>query len=354
MANKVTEIIPQMWQIDSGENGPTVTILGGVHGSEKAGVQVVQNLLQSDLAALVQKGKLNFGIGNPVAVEQGVRFLQGDFDLNRSFGPLPLDLEKTIAAMRAQLLKPIIADSDVLLDLHATIKPSEPMLLSPNKLQDPLMQKLVPVLGIKKVITGKGMYAEDGTGVTTDCYAHSNGRVGITLETGWQEDMTLVPRVQQSVLRALSAIGLSPSSGEVIEPLEIEAYDAYWSVTASPSFAFTQEWENFAKLPCGTHFATRDGVKLKTPCDSFMIFQKPKERIVPGIEACLLLRNPQVAKGMRFWETVQENPTYPRVPEWIRMMEEALKEAGGIGTIGVTNGMIQDAYGKCSGNEALP
>ena len=62
MTNKATEIIPQVWQIDSGKNGPTVTVLGGVHGSEKAGVQVVQNLLQSDLAALVQKGKLNLGI----------------------------------------------------------------------------------------------------------------------------------------------------------------------------------------------------------------------------------------------------------------------------------------------------
>ncbi|TSC57303.1 MAG: hypothetical protein Greene041619_1239 [Candidatus Peregrinibacteria bacterium Greene0416_19] len=293
MAPHITEIIQQVWQIDSGESGPVVTILGGVHGSEKAGVHVVRNLLRSDLAALVRKGRLNLGIGNPCAVELCERFVKGDYDLNRVFGLLPPGVEQTIAAARGQLLKPIIAASDLLIDIHATIKPSEPMLLSPNLLDDPLMQKIVPVLGIQKVITGKGMYAENGNGATTDCYAHSQGRVGITLETGWQEDMTLVPRVQQSILRALSVIGLGPPMNEAIEPMEIEAYDAYWSVTASSSFSFTQEWANFATLPAGTHFATRDGVELVTPCDSLMIFQKSKERIVPGTEACLLLRDPQ-------------------------------------------------------------
>ncbi len=285
-----SEIAPHVWQIDSGIPGPTVLVLGGVHGSEKPGVEIVQRLLGSDLSRIVERGKLILGIGNPLAVEQNRRFLEGDRDLNRCFALLTEAQRQTVAGKRAEVLKLIIARADVLLDLHATIKPSDPMVLSPNDPTQEPLKSIIPVLGIEKIITGSGLYKENGDGVTTQCYAHAQGKTGITVEAGWQEDMTLVARVHKAVLRALAVIGVSKPSDEVVEPVQHEYFESYWSVAATDDFQFVGEWGNFEELPSGTHFATRDGKKLVTPWDSLMVFQKKPENIVPGDEACQLLR----------------------------------------------------------------
>ena len=279
MPASATELCPQIWQIDSGKDGPTVTVLGGVHGSEVPGIQVVQNLLKSNIQSLVYKGKLNIGIGNPAAVAENARFPKEDFDLNRSFGEVPPQYQNSIAAKRAAELKPVLTETNVLLDIHSTLNPSEPIVLSPNNIRDEMLQKLIQLFGIRKVITGEGL-ASGTTGVCTDTYVWQNGGLGITLETGWQEDTEVIPRIEKAVTKALEIIGISCLClDDDIKITETDQYEAYWSVPASDTFEFTKTWANFSLIPKGTHFATDNGEKLITPRSSYIIFQKSSHRL---------------------------------------------------------------------------
>ncbi|MEK7530585.1 MAG: succinylglutamate desuccinylase/aspartoacylase family protein [Patescibacteria group bacterium] len=288
MAN-ITQIIPDIWVVESGVPGPRVVVLGGVHGDELPGVQVVRKLLACDLSSLVTRGTLTIGIGNPAAVMANARFVPGDFDLNRSFGVVPLECKDSIAVQRAEALKPFLAAVDVLIDIHATIKPSLPMIISPSTADHQLLRELVSVFGIKKVITGPAL-AADAAGMTTDAFVFQHGGLGITLETGWMMDTSVVSRVEKAVLAALGVIGIAPTAHSMHHEVEIEHYDAYWSVPASGAFVFTREWDDFALITKGECFATDSGVPLVVPQDSYLLFQKPQLLLKAGTEACLMLR----------------------------------------------------------------
>ncbi|PIQ78152.1 hypothetical protein COV82_01780 [Candidatus Peregrinibacteria bacterium CG11_big_fil_rev_8_21_14_0_20_46_8] len=58
------EIAPHVSQYQGSEAGPSVTILGGVHGNEITGVEVIESLKSLLAHNAVQKGTLNLGIGN--------------------------------------------------------------------------------------------------------------------------------------------------------------------------------------------------------------------------------------------------------------------------------------------------
>jgi succinylglutamate desuccinylase len=282
------EIAPYVWHIESKNPGPHAVILGGTHGNEKPGVVVIEKLLGRGMKRYVGRGSLTLGIGNPAAVEADARFVQGDFDLNRSFGKVPAKFAKSIAVKRAKELKPILSSADVLKDVHATIKPSRALILSPNA-GNPLLKKILLAFGIGTVITGKAL-AEDATGMTTDAYVYRQGGVGITLETGGMKDTSIVPRTVAGIMASLGVIGITPPYKHKVPTKRLERFNAYWSVPASDEFAFTNSWPNFARLPEGTHFATDREEKLVVPCDSYMVFQKPAELLKPGTEACLILR----------------------------------------------------------------
>ncbi len=288
--NNMNKIADDIWMFDSGLPGPRVTVLGGVHGNEKPGIEVVEDFKRHDWDGVITRGSFTFGIGNPAAVLADVRYPEGDFDLNRSFGTVPTEHQHSIAVARAEVLKPILAATDLLIDIHATLKPARPITLSPNPSLNPLLRKLLPLFRVKTVITGKAL-AEDASGKTTDAYVYEHGGIGITLETGWMGDTAIVPRSEGGIMAALKVMGVAPNVElEHTIPIALDMFDAYWSVPASADFVFTTTWENFSLLPKGTHFATDTGKKLLAPEDSYVIFPKVAKLLRPGTEACLLLR----------------------------------------------------------------
>lgn len=290
MAKMVKKVADEIWQFDSGVPGPRVTALGGVHGNERPGIEVVEDFKKHDWAGVITHGSLTFGIGNPAAALADVRYPEGDFDLNRSFGIVPPEHEHSIAVARAEILKPILAATDLLIDIHATLKPARPITLSPNPSDNTLLKKLLPLFRVKTVITGKAL-AEDASGKTTDAYVYEHGGIGITLETGWMGDVSIVPRTEEGIMNALQVMGVAPTAELTpMIPIELDAYDAYWSVPASADFTFADNWENFSFISKGTLFATDTGKKLLAPEDSYIIFPKVANLLKPGTEACLLLR----------------------------------------------------------------
>ncbi len=138
-----------------GRPGPALTILGGVHGNELVGIAVVEKLLEAmaELAKVksrsrtegaVMRGSLTLAIGNPAAVARKTRGSQDHADLNRCFGSeVVVDFDDNddddggaagsgiaddAERARARLLAPLLAASDILVDLHATNKPSPPFI----------------------------------------------------------------------------------------------------------------------------------------------------------------------------------------------------------------------------------
>ncbi|MDJ0634943.1 MAG: succinylglutamate desuccinylase/aspartoacylase family protein [Xenococcaceae cyanobacterium MO_188.B29] len=107
---------------DSGKLGPTVCIVGGVHGDEICGPIAIDRL-ERKLATenYLLRGRLMTLIANSEAIRLKKRFV--DFDLNRAF--------KNSAAFghEAQLAKcltPYLKEVDYLLDLHSTSAATRP------------------------------------------------------------------------------------------------------------------------------------------------------------------------------------------------------------------------------------
>ena len=73
-------------RFDSGNPGPTLIVVGGVHGSEPAGVKAGERVLEriSDCGATLS-GRIVFLRGNVDALAAGCRYI--DMDLNRMWQP---------------------------------------------------------------------------------------------------------------------------------------------------------------------------------------------------------------------------------------------------------------------------
>lgn len=86
-----------------------VLVLGGMHGNELLGVELVRSLQESPIVGV------DVRIANQRAVERGVRFTETD--LNRSFGG---KVGSGYEAVQAKELTRVTRDYDVVLDFHNT------------------------------------------------------------------------------------------------------------------------------------------------------------------------------------------------------------------------------------------
>jgi len=275
--------IPYAWKCSGKGKGLTVTILGGVHGNETVGVDIVQNLLVEMMQGKVQQGVLQVALGNIEAIKQGKRFIEKD--LNRCFGH---PKGKSIEEIRANQLKPLLMDTDVLLDIHGTIKPSKPFIGSPNP--DNKLASVLPYIGLPTLITGEG-YAQKGNPIYTDAFVAEAGGLGITIEAGWLEDPKVM-QIQKNIHDALVMLGIFEGDKSKLTPVDLQMWDAYWNVVTNDNFQFAQDWQNFQEVPAGTLIATdpNGAGDIVVPEDSIILFPKSKANLVIGNEACIIAK----------------------------------------------------------------
>ncbi len=109
--------VPFVWSFEADRPGPHVMIAGLTHGNEPAGRAAVLRLIEEAVCPLA--GRLTLALVNPAAAAAGRRFL--DRDMNRLWRDDWLDGDGSSGeAARARELRPILAQVDVLLDLHTT------------------------------------------------------------------------------------------------------------------------------------------------------------------------------------------------------------------------------------------
>ena len=293
--------------------GPRLIVLGAVHGNETAGTRGIERVIAEldDGSLTLQRGSLTLvPITNPLAYTKKQRM--GERNLNRNLYPnaTPQDYEDRIA----NVLCPLLAENEVLLDLHSFHTPGEPfaMIGPPNNTGtlEPFAhaekeQALALRLGPRRIVEGwldtyatgvqqrlartqpeqraQLLSTDPRYGVGTTEYMRSQGGYGVTLECG-QHDDPAAPQVAWRAIRntlahlnMVDASNPAPTVGiellrltEVVDRLHADDH-------------FVQAWASYDRVSAGQTIGRRhDGSLLSAPQDGHIVFPNPTA--LPGNE----------------------------------------------------------------------
>jgi predicted deacylase len=283
--------------------GPRLIVTGAVHGNETCGSKAIQRVaaeLDSGVLQLLRGSLTLVPVTNPLAYERGQRM--GDRNLNRNLYPnaMPQDYEDHIA----NVLCPLLADHDVLLDLHSYQSPGEPfVMLGPQDNTGELEpfahaaqeEALALRLGPRRIVEGWLQTYAEGVkvrlartqgadraqllstdpryGVGTTEYMRSQGGYGVTLECG-QHDDPQAPEVGWRAIRhtlALLQMVDAPPPTPTAEPQMLRLTQVIDKHHADDRF--TQAWSSYDPVTKGQTIGERhDGTPVQADADGFIVF----------------------------------------------------------------------------------
>ena len=190
-----------IWELNSPKSGPTLIIIGQIHGNEPAGFEVIQRLLKikKQLAKTMRGGRLILIHGNVKASKSNKRYTNKGMDLNRTW-LLPKEQKKypprrdSYEWKRHNEIKPFLqADKNTfLLDMHSSSNPTKPFLVLPsiNRTYTRLINKLgvSALFGWNNLLPGERSTLEwvnmhGGVGMGVECGQHTDPK---TVENAWQ------------------------------------------------------------------------------------------------------------------------------------------------------------------------
>ena len=207
-----------IWQAEGGQAGTHIVVLGGVHGDEMTGVQVVNTLrdIFEKGERRIEKGKLTLILGNEEAIRIGKRGTTDERNLNRMFsdehltGPI-LDFYES---RRAHELVPILKSADISIDIHSTSVQTLPFLPCAFS---PRHEKIYRWFDAKIILSDPD-FVLGGQRSTTDEYVDYCGGVGICFETGWAKDTGRLPAVTSGILNILADQNLISVTKPLVPP----------------------------------------------------------------------------------------------------------------------------------------
>lgn len=293
--------------------GTKLIVLGAVHGNEIAGTRGIERVLAELGSGMlqIQRGSLTLvPVCNPLAYQKAQR--NGERNLNRNLRPsdAPQDFEDKVA----NVLCPLLAGHDVLLDLHTFQAQSEPFsMLGPSNNQGDLEpfahadaeQELALCLGPRRIVEGwLATYAEgvkerlvrthphdrasllstdSSYGIGTTEYMRSWGGYAITLECGQHADAAAPGVAYRAIRNTLAHLGLvdeaAPASCPAPEFLRLtQVVDRYHAHDV-----FIKPWASFDAVRAGECIAIRqDGTPVLSSSDGYIVF--PNAQATPGNE----------------------------------------------------------------------
>lgn len=295
------------------EPGPRLIVTGAVHGNETCGSRAIERVARAfDSGALVlQHGSVTLvPITNPLAYQRGQRI--GERNLNRNLYPntTPQDYEDRIA----NVLCPLLAEHDVLLDLHSFHSPGAPfVMLGPQDNDGTLEpfshaaseQALALRLGPRRIVEGwlqtyaegvRNRLARTGPGdrahllstdprygVGTTEYMRSQGGYGVTLECGQHDDPAAPEVAWQAIRNTLAHLGLvgGPRPQATPDPQLLRLTQVVDKTHAGDRF--TRPWSSYDPIVRGQPIGLReDGSDVVASDDGFIVF--PNAAAVAGNE----------------------------------------------------------------------
>jgi uncharacterized protein len=294
--------------------GPRLIVTGAVHGNETCGTRAIERVL-AEIAAgalAIVRGTVTFvPVCNPLAYAKGERM--GERNLNRRLVPTPEP--STYEDRVANVLCPLLAAHEVLLDLHSFRGAGEPFVLrGPADNRGPLEPfghegaeaALAAHVGPSRIVDGwMDAYAggierrraraaagdavaaaaiEDPVyGVGTTEYMRTQGGYGITLECGQHDDPQAPMVGYRAIRQTLALLGLADL------PLAppVAALECLRLATVVDRDAegdrFVRPWSSFDPLAAGELVALRaDGTEVRAPAAGHIVF--PDASAPPGHE----------------------------------------------------------------------
>jgi succinylglutamate desuccinylase len=266
--------------IDSKKAGPTVTIMGGVHGNEPCGVKTLLYLIEN--LELIS-GKVNLIFGNPKAIEKKVRYI--DTNLNRIFKEdkdLSQKEKESYEYSRSREIIPYLIESDVLIDLHSiSSKETNPFVICN---EDSLsLAKHLPVSicchGFDSIEPG-----------ATEYFIYKNKKMGVCIECGFHEKDETFQFALNSVNILLSKLGMISTdiNYETKHDQKILKAD-YIYKTKTDEFRVAKKFKNFEPISAGQHIATDGDEKIFSNCDQYIVFADDRNEV--GGEGFIYLKD---------------------------------------------------------------
>jgi len=293
--------------------GPKLIVTGAVHGNETAGTRGIERVL-----AEIERGDIDITHGcvtfvpitNPLAYNHQRRM--GERNLNRRLQPgaAPREYEDRIA----NALCPLLAEHDVLLDLHSFRGEGQPFVLrGPDNNRGDLEPfahaaaeaELARHVGVRRVVDGwlsayaagvaqrraraltPGAVHEDPAyGVGSTEYMRSVGGYCVTLECGQHDDPQGPDVAHHAIRQTLALLGIAEGPALALvpptSPFEclslVEVIDRH-----APGDQFAQPWKSFDPVAGGQTIALRvDGTPVLAPHDGYIVF--PDVGALPGHE----------------------------------------------------------------------
>ncbi len=199
---------------DPGHDGPTLVIIGGVHGNEPAGIIAFRTVLARLLAHRPEafRGRLVGIAGNLGALndpDRRTRYL--DADLNRLMTPELLESDADLADLHeARALDAALRDARdrargpmVVIDLHTVSSPSPPFVAMSDSLPSRAVARHFPL----PVFLA---FEEHLAGLVADHATTELGAVSMIIEGGQHDDPTSVEVLEAVIWTALHGAGSLP------------------------------------------------------------------------------------------------------------------------------------------------
>ena len=287
--------------------GIRLIVLGAVHGNETCGTQAIRSVIQEfeNGQRSMVSGTVTFvPITNPLAYANNQR--AGDRNLNRNLNPSPKP--QNFEDHVANWLCPLLAQHDVLLDLHSFHTPGHPFALigplnntgalepfSFADQEEALALRLGVGLfvdgwlntyarGVTNRIANKSAYPEHSKsqnldmkyGVGTTEYMRSQGGWGITLECGQHDDANAAQVAYQAICNTLAYLALvdAPQPQKTNDYQNLRIIEVIDKINDDDQF--TQAWKNFDKFKAGDVIGVRhNGDKVIAEFDAIILFPNP-------------------------------------------------------------------------------
>lgn len=260
--------------LNSNLPGPTITILGGIHGNERCGINAINRILPE---LKINKGIVHFIFGNPRAISANSRFIEQN--LNRLFRDnLTSEEKKSHEFQRALYIKQFLDQSDICLDLHSNYT----QLATPFAFSESNAAAMTKFLPVKTICQNVDAFAPG----STDGYMFNQGKIGICLESGNLEDPHSDEIAYQSIWAALGALNMT-NQINLPHPLNqqnFRIFDIYH--TKSANFLLTQPWTDFQKITSGTIIGKDNKINITATQDCHILFARNRQQT--GSEAFLL------------------------------------------------------------------
>jgi predicted deacylase len=303
--------------------GPRLIVTGAVHGNETCGTKAIRRVMEEIDSGqlLIAAGSVTFvPVVNPLAYAKGER--SGDRNLNRNLFPKeqPQDFEDQVA----NWLCPLLAQHDVLLDLHSFNASSQPFVMVGPRNNDGSLQPfrhaeqeraLALRLGVRRFVDGwmatygqgvkrrsRGSAAELETvlryGVGTTEYMRSTGGYALTLECGQHQDPAAPDVAYRAIMNTLAFLKVIDAPAPAPAPFDdIEALSmvvVHDKIDAADRFI--RQWSSFDPVAEGEQIGVRaDGTPVLAELSGRILF--PAANAGPNQEWYYLTRaNPEFGR----------------------------------------------------------